>query len=113
LIKTSGREIFLIAVRGPARRAKKAGAFVPTQGRKLRLFFPPPYMDRTATPGALVCKHGKAAGRMAETSKEDFEWKIAARYAVRSTQIIRAANSGLSRSCTRQARSQGRMNQLA
>jgi transposase len=43
LIKNAGREIFLIVDRSPAYRAKKAGAFVPTPGGKLRLFFLPPY----------------------------------------------------------------------
>ena len=71
LIKGVGREIFLIVDRGPAHRAKKAGAFVPTLGGKLRLFFPPPYApDRN--PVALVWKHGKAAGHMAVTGRGRF-----------------------------------------
>jgi hypothetical protein len=35
-IKGSGREIFLIVVRGPAHRMRKAGAFAQPRGRKLR-----------------------------------------------------------------------------
>ena len=38
LISGAGRKIFLIVDRGPAHRAKKAGAFVQTLARKLRLF---------------------------------------------------------------------------
>jgi hypothetical protein len=38
LIRGAGRKIFLIVDRGPAHRAKKAGAFVQTLVRKLRLF---------------------------------------------------------------------------
>jgi len=38
LIRGAGRKIFLIVDRGPAHRAKKAGAFVQTLARKLRLF---------------------------------------------------------------------------
>jgi len=42
LIKNAAREIVLIVDRGSAHPAKKAGAFAPTPGGKLRLFFPPP-----------------------------------------------------------------------
>ena len=41
LIKNAVREIFLIVDRGSAHRAKKAGAFAPTPGWKLRLFYGP------------------------------------------------------------------------
>ncbi|MDQ6702324.1 MAG: transposase [Pseudomonadota bacterium] len=66
LIKNAGREIFLIVDRGPAHRAKKAGAFVQTLGGKLRVFFPPPYTPDHNS-GELVWKHLEAdtAGRMA------------------------------------------------
>ena len=70
-IKGAGREIFLIVDRGSAHRAKKVSAFLLTLGRKLRLFFPPPYApDRD--PGALVWKHLEAAGRMAVTGRGKF-----------------------------------------
>lgn len=72
-IKGAGRKIFLIVDRGLARRAKKAGAFVPTLGGKLRLFFLPPHApDRN--PGALAWKHLEAAtvGRMAAAGQGKF-----------------------------------------
>ena len=37
------RAVFLIIGRGPAHRANKTKAFVATLGRKLRLFYLPPY----------------------------------------------------------------------
>ena len=85
LIKGAEREIFLIVDRGSAHRAKKVSAFVQTLGGKLRLFFLPPYSpDRN--PDELVWKHLKAdtVGRMAVTSKEDFEKKV--RHSMRELQ---------------------------
>jgi hypothetical protein len=61
----------LIAGSGPAHRAKKAGAFVPALGRKLRLFLPLPYLpDRN--PGALVWKHHEAADLLGRNSLSVF-----------------------------------------
>jgi transposase len=77
LIKNAGREIFLIVDRSPAYRAKKAGAFVPTPGGKLRLFFLPPYApDRH--PDELAGKHLKAdtVGRSAIQGYADFKAKV-------------------------------------
>jgi transposase len=77
LIKGAERKIFLIVDRGSAHRAKKVSAFVQTLGGKLRLFFLPPYSpDRN--PDELVWNHLKAdtVGRMAVTSKENFEKKV-------------------------------------
>ena len=69
--------IFLIVDRGPAHRAKKAKAFVETLGRKLRLFFLPPYSpDRN--PDELVWKHLKAdtVGRSGIQGYADFKAKV-------------------------------------
>jgi hypothetical protein len=44
---------------------------------KLRLFFPPPYVPARNT-GALLCKHGKAAGRMAVTTRTISKGRLAA-----------------------------------
>jgi hypothetical protein len=75
LIKSAGREIFLIVDRGPAYRMRKAGAFVRPPGAKLRWFFSPPRApDRN--PGALVWKHRNAAGRTAITGKDGFNRKV-------------------------------------
>jgi transposase len=77
LVAGAKRTIFLIVDRGSAHRAKKTAAFVETLGGKLRLFFLPPYSpDRN--PDELVWKHLKAetVGRMAVTSKDDFQRKV-------------------------------------
>jgi transposase len=77
LIRGAERKIFLIVDRGSAHRAKKVSAFVHTLGKKLRLFFLPPYSpDRN--PDELVWKHLKAdtVGRMAMISREDFTKKV-------------------------------------
>ena len=69
--------IFLIVDRGPAHVAKKTTAFVESLNGSLRLFYLPPYSpDRN--PDELVWKHLKAdtVGRMAVSSKEDFESKV-------------------------------------
>jgi len=77
LLKGAERKIFLIVDRGPAHRAKKVSAFVETLGGKLQLFFLPPYAP-DHNPDELVWKHLKAdtVGRMAVTSKQDFEKKV-------------------------------------
>jgi len=77
LLKGAERKIFLIVDRGPAHRAKKTKAFVETLGGKLRLFFLPPYAP-DHNRDELVWKHLKAdtVGRMAVTSKQDFEKKV-------------------------------------
>jgi transposase len=77
LIKGAERKLFLIVDQGSAHRARKVSAFVATLGGKLRLFFLPPYSpDRN--PDELVWKHLKedTIGRMAVTSREDFENKV-------------------------------------
>jgi transposase len=77
LIKGAERNIFLIVDRSSTHRAKKVSSFVQTLGGKLRLFFLPPYApDRN--PDELVWKHLKAdtVGKMAITSKDDFEKKV-------------------------------------
>jgi transposase len=77
LIAGAKRTIFLIVDRGPAHRAKKTAAFVETLGKKLRLYFLPPYSpDRN--PDELVWKHLKAdtVGRMAVTGKDNFKAKV-------------------------------------
>lgn len=77
LIKGAEQKIFLIVDRGPAHRAKKVSAFVKSLGGRLRLFFLPPYAP-DHNPDELVWKHLKAdtVGRMAVTSREDFEKKV-------------------------------------
>lgn len=77
LIAGADRPIFLIVDRGPAHRAKKTQAFVATLGKRLQLFYLPPYSpDRN--PDELVWKHLKAdtVGRMVTTSKADFKSKV-------------------------------------
>ena len=77
LIKGAEQKIFLIVDRGPAHRAKKVSVFVESLGGRLRLFFLPPYAP-DHNPDELVWKHLKAdtVGRMAVTSREDFEKKV-------------------------------------
>lgn len=69
--------IFLIVDRGPAHIAKRTKAFVETLGKKLKLFYLPPYSpDRN--PDELVWKHLKAdtVGRMVTIGKVDFKAKV-------------------------------------
>jgi len=56
-----------------ARCGSRAGAFVHDAGSEIALV--PPYWP-ARNPGPSVWKHGKAAGRMAVTSKEVFERKV-------------------------------------
>ena len=77
LVAGARQTIFLIVDRGPAHRAKKTKAFVATLGRKLRLFFLPPYSpDRN--PDELVWKHLKAdtVGRSAIHGYTEFNAKV-------------------------------------
>ena len=95
LIKGAEREIFLTVDNGSAHRAKKTTAFVEGQVGKPRLFsLPSQSLDRKpalttppssarrslwlASPDEWVWKHLKSdtVGRMAVTSKEDFEKKV-------------------------------------
>ncbi len=73
------RAIFLVIDRGPTHIARKTRAFVDSLNGRLRLFYLPPYSpDRN--PDELVLKHLKAdtVGRMATTSKADFNAKVRA-----------------------------------
>ena len=77
LVAGARQTIFLIVDRGPAHRAKKTKAFAATLGRKLRLFFLPPYSpDRN--PDELVWKHLKAdpVGRRAIHGYTEFNAKV-------------------------------------
>src|SRR5437868_14988512 len=77
LINGAEREIFLIVDRGSAHRAKKVSAFVHTLGRKVRLFFLPPYSpDRN--PDELAWTHLKAdtVARMEVTRKLGFTTQV-------------------------------------
>lgn len=77
LLVSAKRPIFLIVDNGSAHRAKKTKAFVETLGRKLKLFFLPPYSP-DCNPDELVWKHLKAdtVGRMVTTSKADFKKNV-------------------------------------
>jgi transposase len=73
LVTGANAPIFLIVDRGPAHIAKKTKAFVKRLGRKLELFYLPPYSpDRN--PDELVWKHLKAdtTGRMVVTGMDEF-----------------------------------------
>src|SRR6201993_111518 len=73
----SKNKIFLIVDRGPAHVAKKTKTFVASLGRRLRLFYLPPYSpDRN--PDELVWKHLKAdtVGRASIVSFNDFKGKV-------------------------------------
>ena len=79
LILGSTKPVYLIVDRGPAHIAKKTKAFVESLGKKLKLFYLPPYSpDRN--PDELVWKHLKAdtVGRMVTTGKADFKDKVIA-----------------------------------
>jgi transposase len=74
LLVSSRRPIFLIVDRGPAHISKETKAFVAALGKRLKLFYLPPYApDRN--PDELVWKHLKAdtVGRMVTTNKAEFK----------------------------------------
>jgi transposase len=79
LIVGATKPVYLIVDRGPAHIAKKTKAFVESLGKKMKLFYLPPYSpDRN--PDELVWKHLKAdtVGRMVTTGKADFKDKVIA-----------------------------------
>src|SRR5437763_15023975 len=73
----SKNKIFHIVDRGPGRVAKKTKTVVASLGRRLRLFYLPPYSpDRN--PDELVWKHlkGDTVGRALITSFRHFKEKV-------------------------------------